>query len=59
MENSYKTALFIEKSTGKLLYKLKNKPLNKYFWEKDKVLVLEKISKDRFLSKTEIDIVEQ
>lgn len=58
MENNYKTAIFKEKSTGKQLYRLHVKPLNKFFWEKEKAIVLDKISRERFLHKDEILIEE-
>jgi hypothetical protein len=52
------TAVFIERSTGKQLYRLKSKPLNKFFWEKEKLTVLDKIMKDKFLDRHEIQVVD-
>lgn len=48
------TAIFTEKSTGKVLFKLTESPLNKYMWEKAKAITFEKLVKDRFIDKHEI-----
>lgn len=48
------TAIFTEKATGRQLYILRSTPLNKFFWEKEKLMILEKITKDRFMDKHEI-----
>ena len=56
MSQLYHTAVFIHKPTQKLLYRLSIKPINKYMWEKEKVMVFEKIAKDRFINKHEIEV---
>ncbi len=52
----YFTAIFTEKSTGKVIFRLNEKPINKYMWEKAKALTLEKLVKERFMLKDEIQI---
>lgn len=56
MAQLYSTAVFIHKPTGKLLYRLSTKPYNKYFWEKEKVMTVEKLVKDQFLRREEIEV---
>jgi len=56
MSTLYHTAVFIHKPTQALLYRLSIKPLNKYFWEKEKVMMFEKLVKDRFLERREIEV---
>jgi hypothetical protein len=56
MTQMYKTALFIDKSTGKVVYRLSTKPLNNYFWEKRKMEILDWLVKEKFFNKTEIKI---
>ena len=56
MVNLYKTAIFTEKLTGKVIYRLSTKPLNKYFWEKRKLEILDWLVKEKFYSKHEIKI---
>lgn len=50
------TALFVQKSTGKVIYRLQEKPLNKYFWEKAKVLKFDELAKDRWIDKWDIEV---
>lgn len=53
------TAIFTEKKTGKVLYRLNTRDiLNKYFWEKEKALIMKKLIKDRFLTENEIKVVD-
>lgn len=49
-------AIFTEKSTGRTLYRLNQRPLNKFFWEKAKAEVVDRLVKDRFFVKEEIAI---
>ena len=63
MTKFYNSAIFTEKSTGRVLHRLNSKPFDKahpyfskFYWEKEKAEVLEKLVKDRFLTKSEIDI---
>jgi hypothetical protein len=51
-------ATFVDKATNKVLLHLKQKnPLNKYFWEKEKVMTVERLSRRHELPKSQIDIV--
>ena len=53
------TAIFTERKTGKVLYRLNTRDIfNKYFWEKEKALVMKRIIKDRFLEPNEIKVVD-
>lgn len=53
-------AIFTEKKTGKVLFKLSStNVLNKYFWEKEKVLALRKLIKDRFMEEREIVVTDE
>lgn len=53
------TAIFTEKATGKVIYRLNTRNvLGKYFWEKEKALVLKKLIKDRFLDEKDIKVVD-
>lgn len=56
MSKPLHTALFVQKSTQKLLYRLTDKPITKYFWEKAKVMKFEEIAKNRFIDKWDIEI---
>ena len=56
MDKIYYTAIFTEKVTGKQLYRLHDAPLNKFFWEKEKLRIMDKIIKDRFIDRHEIEI---
>lgn len=56
MNKLYYTALFVHRPTGKVLFRLSEKPINKYMWEKAKALKFEELAKDRFINKSEIDI---
>lgn len=50
------TAIFVQRSNGKVLYKMVEKPLNKYLWEKAKAVKVEQLVKDRFIDKWDIDV---
>lgn len=54
--SKFYSAIFIEKDTGKVIYRLNTKQLNKYFWEKEKALKLEWLIKEKFYNKHEIVI---
>lgn len=56
MSKFYSTAIFIHKPTQKVLYRLSMKPINKYMWEKEKVMQFERIVKERFINKHEIEV---
>lgn len=50
-------AIFTDSATKSQIFRLTNhKPLNKYFWEKEKALVVEKLSKDRNIDKDRITV---
>jgi hypothetical protein len=51
-----RTAFFIHKPTQKLIYRLDMKTGFKYLWEKEKVLTLERLAKEKFINKHEIEI---
>jgi len=51
-----RTALFIHKPTQKVIFRLNMRTGFKYLWEKEKVLTLEKLVKDKFLLKAEIEV---
>lgn len=60
------TAIFTDKKTGKVIYRLDHKAFDpekwpgytKYAWEKAKALKIEDLAKELFLSKTDIQISE-
>ncbi len=60
------TALFTDRKSGSLLHRLQKASFNfekwpgytKYEWEKEKALVLEKLVKERFLNKADIEITD-
>ncbi len=63
MSKFYNEALFIDKNTNKVIWRLVSKPFsekhphfNKFYWNKEKQEVLERLIKDRFLNKHEIEI---
>jgi hypothetical protein len=56
MTRTLRTALFVHKPTQKVIYRLSMKTGFKYLWEKEKVLTLERLAKDKFINKAEIDI---
>lgn len=48
-------AIFTDKATGKQLYIMnQKKPLNKFFWEKDKLVQVDRLSKLNDLPKSQI-----
>ncbi len=57
MDNLYKTAIFIDPK-GKVVYRLSKKPINKYFWEKEKAQIVEWLIKEKFYNKGEIQVKE-
>lgn len=54
-----RTAFFIHRPTQKLIYRLDMKTGFKYLWEKEKALTLEKLAKDKFIHKNDIDVRDQ
>lgn len=55
--NRLYTAIFVDKETEKVIYRMTEKNVwNKFFWEKWKLERLEKLSKLRDIPKSQIDI---
>lgn len=63
MSKLYNQAVFIDKTTKNVIWRLTSKPFNpkfpgfnKFYWEKEKLVILDKLIKDRFLDKRDIEI---
>ena len=54
-----RTAFFIHNPTQKIIYRLDMKTGFKYLWEKEKALTLDRLAKDKFLHKTDIEVRDQ
>lgn len=49
------TALFVDKNTGKVLYRLnQQRPLNKFFWIKDKLVQVDRLARLHEMPKSQI-----
>jgi hypothetical protein len=59
MIKTLRTAFFVHKPTQKVIYRLSMKTGFKYLWEKEKVMTLERLAKDKFINKAEIEVRDQ
>ena len=50
------TAIYIHKPTGKVLWRVNEKPTNRYFWEKKKIKVFEWLIRERWLDRSEVEV---
>ena len=56
MEKILRTAFFVNKKDNTVIYRLSMKTGFKYLWEKEKVLTLERLAKEKFIHKNDIEI---